>query len=228
MHNHPFWQLDWYGDLKKNAKIFYEGNVYEMDSSQAILIPPYHEHKMEFKSSFRCCSIKFETNEAEFVNLGFAFIKLKDHRYLFDALFEDNDIDLKITGHALSILLLKLKKEHKELAYENNMRDNRIKKALEFIKRNLLEKLNASSLADYAGMSVNHFMRLFKDETGMSPMRYVREARVKKAFELLQYSDLTISQIADALDFSDLYSFSRSFKNISGMSPRAFRQKKRN
>jgi AraC-like DNA-binding protein len=56
---------------------------------------------------------------------------------------------------------------------------------------------------------------------------YLDLERAKVASRLLEYSDLNITEIAETLDFPDVFSFSRFFRRVVGMSPRPFRQSAR-
>jgi len=80
---------------------------------------------------------------------------------------------------------------------------------------------NASiaDLAERAGYSVDHFSRVFRDRMGQSPRDFQINARIDRARQLLSESSLTVSQIADALGYRDVYFFSRQFKQRTGRSP---------
>jgi AraC-like DNA-binding protein len=78
-------------------------------------------------------------------------------------------------------------------------------------------------MARVAGYSVDHFSRIFAKITGQRPQDWVIEARLVRARQLLVETDLTISQIADALNFRDVFFFSRQFRQKTGRSPTEFR-----
>lgn len=65
--------------------------------------------------------------------------------------------------------------------------------------------------------------RLFKKATGMSPMQYLIDIRIREARNLLSYSDMSVKEIAYKIGFNDPYYFSRLFKKKVGTSPAAFR-----
>jgi AraC-like DNA-binding protein len=76
-------------------------------------------------------------------------------------------------------------------------------------------------------MSVNSFIRTFREETGMTPMRFVRQLIARRAIEMLAYSDLTQAEIAKRLNFQDLHSFSRYFRRETGSTPGNYRCRNR-
>ncbi len=90
----------------------------------------------------------------------------------------------------------------------------------------LLEKNSDLKIADIAkqcGVSECYFRRLFMEYSGMSPMDFRQHYRIEKAKQLLLSDEgLTISEIADELNFTDVYHFSKTFKKYSGISPSQF------
>jgi AraC family transcriptional regulator len=82
-------------------------------------------------------------------------------------------------------------------------------------------------LADVAGLSVFHFCREFKRSTGMTPFRYVLEARCGEAMRRLEASDERIIDIALSCGFTSPQSFARAFRRVVGVSPTDFRRNAR-
>jgi AraC-like DNA-binding protein len=78
-------------------------------------------------------------------------------------------------------------------------------------------------LARRAGYSREHFSRIFKAVTGRSIENYIIEIRIARARELLTGSSNTVNEIAQQLGYSNVYFFSRQFKEKTGMSPTEFR-----
>ena len=58
----------------------------------------------------------------------------------------------------------------------------------------------------------------------MTPMHYHKLVRIERAGELLQFSNMTITDIAEKLGFESINDFSRAFKNIKGVSPSFYRE----
>lgn len=81
-----------------------------------------------------------------------------------------------------------------------------------------------ADLAAQAGYSPDHFSRVFRDIMGQSPRDYLVNARIDRARQLLSESSLTVSQVADALGYRDVYFFSRQFKQRTGQSPTQYRK----
>lgn len=91
------------------------------------------------------------------------------------------------------------------------------------IAQHLDKPICIDDLCRWAHLSPSRLHAVFLETTGMSPIRYVMQARITQARQQLVYTDLPISQIADHLAFVSPFHFSRVFKQIVGMSPRRYR-----
>ena len=80
-------------------------------------------------------------------------------------------------------------------------------------------KLTVTEIASRLRISQEHFSRIFKEETGSSPKKYLNGIRMQKAVEFLTQSDDTVTQIAKKVGFPDTFAFSRAFRNYYGCSP---------
>jgi AraC-like DNA-binding protein len=69
-----------------------------------------------------------------------------------------------------------------------------------------------------------HFDRVFKQQTGVTPMRWLNERRMQAARQYLSGTSKTVAEIAEALGYSDPFYFSRVFRRHFGQSPRQCRQ----
>lgn len=72
-------------------------------------------------------------------------------------------------------------------------------------------------------VSRSRIFQLFEQYVGQSPISYIMSRRIKKAQNLLEYSDKTVTEIAYELGFSSSQHFATAFKRHSGVSPRQFR-----
>ncbi len=87
--------------------------------------------------------------------------------------------------------------------------------------------LSNSFLAARAGMSVEKFIRWFKQHLRQTPANYVSQARIGLACDALALSDKSIEQVADELGFPNRFYFSRVFARQMGCGPAEFRQRHR-
>ena len=93
-------------------------------------------------------------------------------------------------------------------------------RAVEYIQDQLATDLTVSRIAQAVYISPHHFTKLFKQSTGQSPHRYVVEARVRKAKELLSTGEFTISEAAYQVGFVDQSHLTRHFKRVFGLPPK--------
>ncbi len=100
-------------------------------------------------------------------------------------------------------------------------------RAVDYIQDQLNTDLTVSAIAQAVGLSPDHFTRLFKESTGQSPYRYVVEARVRKAKELLTTGKFTISEAAHYVGFVDQSNLTRHFKRVFGLSPKRLLSRRR-
>lgn len=92
-----------------------------------------------------------------------------------------------------------------------------------YINQNYAEELTVESLAERAFLSRSHFCRQFKKVTGFSPIEYIHSMRLRSAENLLENSDLSITEIALRSGFSGSNYFGDLFRRYRGMSPRQWR-----
>lgn len=98
-----------------------------------------------------------------------------------------------------------------------------VKKALDHIYANLEEKICLQDIVKKSGICRALLVRLFKQECGLTPMKFVYKAKIEKAKNILSSGGMPIKEIADLLSFADIYHFSRVFKDITGTPPGTYR-----
>src|SRR5260370_14230759 len=97
--------------------------------------------------------------------------------------------------------------------------DRRIERLIAMIKDSLGQKLSEQTLATSVNLSPPRLRQLFKKETGLSPIQYVRYLRAKRTAYLLQTSFLTIKEVAFRTGSCDVSPFVRAFKKQHGLTP---------
>ncbi|WP_431915208.1 helix-turn-helix domain-containing protein [Nonomuraea jabiensis] len=105
--------------------------------------------------------------------------------------------------------------------------DERVRRALALIAAEPGAAHSVASLARAVALSPSRFAHLFAAETGRSPMRAVREARLRHAASLLEVTDLDVGQVAAASGFVSPFHFSRAFSREYGVPPRDYRARRR-
>lgn len=78
-------------------------------------------------------------------------------------------------------------------------------------------------LAKRAGMSPRHFVRVFTQETGEPPARYVQRVRIERARHLLEREGLSVQEVAEACGFGSAETLRRRFLGAVGVRPSEYR-----
>ena len=107
---------------------------------------------------------------------------------------------------------------------QNINRDPRIQVVVDYLTPHLNEPFTIQSLSEMAQVSQTSFRRLFKAHTGKSPSDYIRELRMTSAARMLLTSDREIAEIGYQVGFSDANYFSRTFRQVFGVSPHQYRR----
>ena len=171
--------------------------------------------------------------------LGYAFDTISPDIFVFDITSEQKKLIHSITGQLIEgrvmfeqagslelySLLFSLLQQIPAGIWKNRILDSRIINGIRHMEQNIHEiEVRNSSLAKVGGLSVNAYARLFKEQTGFSPRKYLMRMRTEKACNLLHHSDLSIEQIASACGFSDRYYFTRIFTRNMKVSPGVYRK----
>ncbi len=114
--------------------------------------------------------------------------------------------------------------------FADQVRDNRKAKlsrtaavCQNYIFNHLYEELSLDKLAEVAGLNGSYLSQLFKKETGIAVSDYIQRERIEEAKRLMEYSGITLSDIATRLHFNDQSYFTKVFKKYTGTTPRQFR-----
>jgi AraC-like DNA-binding protein len=101
--------------------------------------------------------------------------------------------------------------------------DERIARVVDYISGRLAREFSIGDLARVAGLSVSRFSWLFRERTGLAPVKFLEARRIEKARHLLLTTDLPVRQIGLLVGFPNAQHFSTRFRKLTGQSPRAFR-----
>jgi transcriptional regulator GlxA family with amidase domain len=96
------------------------------------------------------------------------------------------------------------------------------------IESNISDVPTVENLAREAGLNINKLQEGFKKLYGTTVNNYVQKARLDAAYNLLTKTDLSISEIVNAIGLSSKSYFSKIFKEKHSISPSEFRKKQRN
>ena len=108
----------------------------------------------------------------------------------------------------------------------NNKNILKLKRVLSFIRNNYDKQITLNEMAKINNMSQKYFCTFFKEMTRKTPVEYLILYRIECAARKLCHSDMSVTEIALSCGFNDLSYFIKTFKNIKGVTPLKFRNKK--
>ncbi len=94
----------------------------------------------------------------------------------------------------------------------------------EYIEQHYAEEISLSAVSARMGISAQYAARVFRQYEACSITAFITQVRLKRSEELLQYTPLSIAEIAFAVGFSSPYYYTRQFTHAYGVSPVAFRR----
>lgn len=142
------------------------------------------------------------------------------------ALYKDLNVEwlTRESGHRMKVrafFMLILQRYLELLVYQNDpgMVDVRVRKAIRYITDHYAEPLTIAMLAEAAGLNHVYFGALFKCSTGMSFRQYLNSIRLNQAENMLHSGEYNVNEAAQHCGFSDIFYFSKVFKESRGISP---------
>lgn len=99
-----------------------------------------------------------------------------------------------------------------------------VSQAISYIRDHISQPLQADAVARYVGLNRSYLSTLFKQHTGLSPLKYIQKFRLTKAQHLLESSQLSVSAIAYSCGYQQTESLIKIFRQQYGMSPSAYRK----
>ncbi|RKF13689.1 AraC family transcriptional regulator [Alginatibacterium sediminis] len=105
-----------------------------------------------------------------------------------------------------------------------SLETHKLNAAIDWIDTNYFRQIQLSDIANITNLTENAFCRCFKKATGKTFLQYLNDKRVHEAAKSLIETELSITQIAYEVGFSNISSFNRYFKKQKKISPSEFRK----
>lgn len=96
-------------------------------------------------------------------------------------------------------------------------------KIKDYLDQNFTSLITLDSLSETVYISKHYLSHLFKEQTGISPIKYLTSKRMEKACELLSETELPVSEVSKAVGYENPLYFSQVFKRVYGISPVKYR-----
>nr|MDT0252599.1 arabinose operon transcriptional regulator AraC [Endozoicomonas sp.] len=153
----------------------------------------------------------------------------EDSVQLIESLFIDVDLaskqDTPFSGELAVNLLEQLLIRCKTLQPENAIRklDPRIIEVINIMSDNICREYSVEELASRVYLSASRLAHLFREDVGSTIIQWRNDQRINYAKQLLTTSQISINRISRIVGYTDPLYFSRIFKRVIGVSPKAFR-----
>lgn len=102
-----------------------------------------------------------------------------------------------------------------------------IRRSCDYIRSNVTREISLADAAKVAGYTEYYFTKKFYQEMGIRVADYIKEAKIDHARILLVSTEKSIQNISDTLNFSNRNYFTRVFREVTGMTPAAYREQRR-
>lgn len=214
------------------------GQKYTVRKEQLIVIPSNipHRYSSSINNPWSIYWIHFTGDKAEYyfkdaLKKGAILdISIDKHPLLIDLFvqmyclldkgyFLNNMIHASnVLGHFLSVIFFMDSNELREL---NSL--SYIERCINYMNNNIGSNITLDQLAHEVSLTKNYLVFLFREKTGYTPIDFMIRLKIQRACQLLDLTELQISEIASALGYNDPLYFSRIFKKITGETPSSYR-----
>lgn len=234
-HSHDFIELFYV--VRGEGAFIVNNKEYQVEKNDLVIINPKVNHTE--KSS--------NNNSMEYITLGFDGVSfnqknsdLKESiiiyqedrmnilfliRFLLNELKREDAQVFYISQNILELIILKLNQyENIEAQIAKPQKINStMYEVKKYIDLNYSHNISLDDLARVSHLNKYYLSHSFKEETGISPIQYLNETRIKNAKILLESTNYSISEISRFTGFSSQSFFSQRFKEFTRLSPSQYR-----
>ena len=113
-------------------------------------------------------------------------------------------------------------RRHAATQWTNGLSRWQLRRAMEYLEAHMTQDISLEEMAKLVGLSQSQFARSFKSSTGMPPYKWFLDARIKRAQELLLLAKEPIAFIALQTGFADQSHFTKTFRRVTGVTPKGW------
>lgn len=249
VHSHDFMSIMYI--LSGNCSYFINDIPYRVKKGDILLLNPGVPHGkiipsdgelLEFHAGFE--SFKVENLPLNHIISDNITPVIPSSKYDHDLLQCFNDIIteqnknepgsellLKTLGMKLLVILLRATSQNESVRekgsinFETYDKSTIVNAITEFINTNFMQDLSLEIISQNMYLSPAYISKLFKEETGESPINYLIKVRLSRAKDYLMVGNSTIKEVAHAVGYDDAYHFSKLFKKYYGYPPSCIKYK---
>lgn len=123
-----------------------------------------------------------------------------------------------------AIMMMLVSRFYRQAVSVNETNDNRVLQVQQYVLQHISESLSLEELAEMVGVCKDSLIRIFKRETGMTPVEFILNKRIEKAQIALLTQASSIHDIAIQLGFGNQSYFASLFKRMMGITPLQYRK----
>lgn len=234
-HRHNFYMIILIIEGGGNHVIDFES--FSIQPNRLFLLMPGQIHLFQPDEKTAYFTLQFTTDFFSLVfNKAFPFIhhfvldvsknNTEELSHIFNHLLKEqsaNEVNETVLANYLYILIEKIKPVLKSVKHQNRKSHPAIIHFKELIETKFNKNLQVKDYAELLNISPNYLNILSKKETGLSASNHIQGRLILEAKRLLIHSNLTISQIAHDLNFSDTSYFIKRFKEATKQTPKQFK-----
>lgn len=222
--------------LKGNGTFYCNHKPFDMEEGSLVIINCNELHEGFSRSkNFEALVIIFEigsfSKEVANCNVIFQSIIASDStiNQLMENIYQEDM--MKQVGYKMAMrgkiyeLITYLLRNYvaESLSHKENIKRmqnlKRLNLVLQYIQENYSEPISIGKLAELIHLSEYRFCHLFKESLGKSPLNYINEVRLKTAHRLLEQKEMSVSEVASSVGFTDYNNFGRLFRNYYSYAP---------
>ncbi|MFC4776572.1 helix-turn-helix domain-containing protein [Paenibacillus sp. GCM10023252] len=211
-----------------------QGDLFQVWPGEAMTITSSHSAPLHYMSyQFQCRCVYWESGEM-LVREVLGPLPLELGRLNHEAVKESfqqayewwlgKNVDYEWQLRLQFLQTIQLIHELQAISEEESSGKLAVHLAIQYMKAGYQNPLTRELLADHVSLSPGYFSVLFKEHTGVSPIRYLNKIRIDHAKQLLRSTAQPIAEVAEACGFTDSFYFSRLFQRETGMPPREYRK----
>lgn len=236
-HSHDFCEILYVAGGAGEAIL--EGKKFRLAPGDLVVVNPgtLHEERSDAKAPLRLIFLAIRDFAAPGLPAGclsqekYRVLSCGEYRYKMDIylreLLQETSSQIEFYQEisqglvsALLVLVMRLIRINPEDEAALSQECQKIK---EYLDQNFTSPITLDSLSETVYISKHYLSHLFKEQTGVSPIKYLTSKRMEKACELLSETELPVSEVSKAVGYENPLYFSQVFKRIYGISPVKYR-----
>lgn len=236
-HSHDFCEILYVAGGAGEAIL--EGKKFRLAPGDLVVVNPgtLHEERSDAKAPLRLIFLAIRDFAVPVLPAGclsqekYRVLSCGEYRYKMDIylreLLQETSSQIEFYQEisqglvsALLVLVMRLIRINPEDEAALSQECQKIK---EYLDQNFTSPITLDSLSETVYISKHYLSHLFKEQTGVSPIKYLTSKRMEKACELLSETELPVSEVSKAVGYENPLYFSQVFKRIYGISPVKYR-----